>query len=106
MCIRDRRQIAAAGCRTRKDSIRMIETLFTARPEFFKGKKRADIRVFFEEALHFLEPAVSYTHLDVYKRQEDEPAPCPCCWACMMQNDTCEDAPFLDGILVRLDEAA
>lgn len=23
-----------------------------------------------------------------------------------MQNDTCEDAPFLDGILVRLDEAA
>ncbi len=32
------RQIAAAGCRTRKDSIRMIETLFTASPEFFKGK--------------------------------------------------------------------
>ena len=49
------RQIAAAGCRTRKDSIRMIETLFTASPEFFKGKKRAEIRVFFEEALHFLE---------------------------------------------------
>ena len=45
------RQIAAAGCRTRKDSIRMIETLFTASPEFFKGKKRAEIRVFFEEAL-------------------------------------------------------
>ena len=33
----------------------MIETLFTASPEFFKGKKRAEIRVFFEEALHFLE---------------------------------------------------
>ena len=49
------RQIAAAGCRTRKDSIRMIETLLTASPEFFKGKKRAEIRVFFEEALHFLE---------------------------------------------------
>ena len=49
------RQIAAAGCRTRKDSIRMIETLFTASPEFFKGKKRAEIRVIFEEALHFLE---------------------------------------------------
>ena len=47
------RQIAAAGCRTRKDSIRMIETLFTASPEFFKGKKRAEIRVFFEEALRF-----------------------------------------------------
>ena len=49
------RQIAAAGCRTRKDSIRMIETLFTASPEFFKGKKRVEIRVFFEEALRFLE---------------------------------------------------
>ena len=49
------RQIAAAGCRTRKDSIRMIETLFTASPEFFKGKKQAEIRGFFEEALHFLE---------------------------------------------------
>ena len=49
------RQIAAAGCRTRKDSIRMIETLFTASPEFFKGKNRAEIRVFFEEALRFLE---------------------------------------------------
>ena len=49
------RQIAVAGCRTRKDSIRMIETLFTASPEFFKGKKRAEIQVFFEEALHFLE---------------------------------------------------
>ena len=49
------RQIAAAGCRTRKDSIRMIETLFTASPEFFKGKKRAEIREFFEKALHFLE---------------------------------------------------
>ena len=48
-------QIAAAGCRTRKDNIRMVEALFTASPEFFKGKKRAEIRLFFEEALHFLE---------------------------------------------------
>ena len=33
----------------------MIEALFTASPEFFKGKKRAEIQVFFEEALCFLE---------------------------------------------------
>ena len=32
----------------------MIETLFTAGPEFFKGKGRR-MRVFFEEALHFLQ---------------------------------------------------
>lgn len=49
------RQITAAGCRTRKDSVRVVEALVTASPEFFKGKKRAEVRAFFEEALHFLE---------------------------------------------------
>ena len=48
------RQIAAAGCRTRKDSIRMIETLFTASPESFKGKKKAEIKAYFQEALDFI----------------------------------------------------
>ena len=38
------RQIVAAGCRTRKDSVRVVEALVTASPEFFKGKKRAEIR--------------------------------------------------------------
>ena len=33
------RQISAAECRTRKDSVRLVEILFTATPEFFKGKK-------------------------------------------------------------------
>ena len=47
------RQIAAVGCRTRKDSIRMVETLFTASPEFFKGKKRAEIRVFLRKLCTF-----------------------------------------------------
>ena len=49
------KQIAAAGCRTRKDSVRVVEVLFTASPEFFKGKKRTDIREYFEEALCFFE---------------------------------------------------
>lgn len=34
------KQIAAAGCRTRSDSVRVVEALVTASPEFFKGKKR------------------------------------------------------------------
>ena len=38
------RQIIAAGCRTRKDSVRVVEVLFTATPEFFKGKKLPEIR--------------------------------------------------------------
>ncbi len=49
------RQIAAAGCRTRKDSVRVVEALVTASPEFFKGKKRAEVRAYFEEALRFIE---------------------------------------------------
>ena len=49
------RQIAAAGCRTRSDSVRVVETLITASPEFFKGKKRAEIKEFFNEALEFIQ---------------------------------------------------
>ena len=49
------KQIAAGGCRTRKDSVRVVEVLFTASPEFFKGKKRAEVRAYFEEALRFFE---------------------------------------------------
>ena len=48
-------QIQAAGCRTRTDSIRVVEVLFTATPEFFNGKKLPEIRRYFEEALHFFE---------------------------------------------------
>ena len=48
------KQIAKAGCRTQKDSVRVVEALVTASPEFFKGKKRAEIRTFFEEAVRFI----------------------------------------------------
>ena len=48
-------QIQAAGCRTRTDSVRVVEVLFTATPEFFKGKKLPEIRRYFEEALRFFE---------------------------------------------------
>lgn len=48
-------QINEAKCRTRKDSVRVVEALVTASPEFFKGKKKSEIRAFFEDALHFIE---------------------------------------------------
>lgn len=48
------KQIAEAGCRTRSDSVRVVEALITATPEFFKGKKRAEIKEFFNEALEFI----------------------------------------------------
>ena len=48
------RQIAEAGCRARSDSVRVVEALITASPDFFKGKKRSEVKVFFEEALTFM----------------------------------------------------
>ena len=48
------KQIAAAGCRTRSDSVRVVEALITASPEFFKGKNRDEVREYFEEALSFI----------------------------------------------------
>ena len=47
-------QIVVAGCRTRKDSVRVVETLITASPEFFKGKKKAEIKEYFQTALDFI----------------------------------------------------
>ena len=48
------KQIAAAGCRTRSDSVRVVEALVTASPEFFKGKKRSEVKAYFTEALDFI----------------------------------------------------
>ena len=48
------KQIAEVGCRTRTDSVRVVETLITASPEFFKDKKKAPIREYFEHALKFI----------------------------------------------------
>ena len=49
------RQIAEAGCRTRSDSVRVVEALITASPEFFKGKKPSAVKAYFAEALQFIE---------------------------------------------------
>ena len=49
------RQIKEAGCRTRSDSVRVVEALVTATPEFFQGKKKSEIRAYFQEALAFLQ---------------------------------------------------
>ena len=48
------KQIAEVGCRTRTDSVRVVETLITASPEFFKDKKKSQIKEYFEHALKFI----------------------------------------------------
>ncbi|MCD8106515.1 MAG: plasmid recombination protein [Oscillospiraceae bacterium] len=47
-------QIKEASCRTRTDSVRLVEALVTATPEFFKNKKKDEIRAYFQEALDFI----------------------------------------------------
>jgi len=47
-------RITASGCRTRKDSVRFIDTLITASSDFFKGKEREEISAYFKRATGFL----------------------------------------------------
>ena len=49
------KQISEAGCRARKDSVRVVETLITASPEFFANKKPREVKEFFEYALAFIQ---------------------------------------------------
>ena len=49
------KQIAKAGCRIRSDSVRVVEALVTASPEFFKGKKKSEVRAYFTDALGFIQ---------------------------------------------------
>ena len=53
------KQIAEAGCRTRSDSVWVVEALVTASPEFFKGKKKAEVKAYFTEALGFIQKCQS-----------------------------------------------
>ena len=48
------KQIIQAQCRTRSDSVRLVETLITGSPEFFKKKTDKQIREYFEHAIEFL----------------------------------------------------
>ena len=49
------RQIAEGRCRARKDSVRVVETLITASPEFFINKKPKEVKEFFAYALEFIQ---------------------------------------------------
>ena len=64
-------RIEQAGCRTRKDSTRFVDTLITASPEFFKKKSPKEIQEFFQRAADFLIGRVitkSHCHLGCQNR--------------------------------------
>jgi hypothetical protein len=68
-------RITAAGCRTRKDSVRFIDTIIAASPEFFKGKKREEVRAYFDRALDFLVRKVGKSNVFTAVVHLDEKTP-------------------------------
>ena len=49
------KQIAEAHCRTRSDSVRVVEALITASPAFFEKKSPEQVKAFFADALRFIQ---------------------------------------------------
>ncbi len=68
-------RIEAAGCKTRKDSVRFVDTLVTASPDFFKGKKRDEIKAFFQTAVDFLSRKIGSGNIFVATVHVDEKTP-------------------------------
>ena len=68
-------RIEAAGCKTRKDSVRFIDTLITASPDFFKGKKREEVREFFRTAVDFLAKKIGKDNIFTAVVHLDEKTP-------------------------------
>ena len=68
-------RIEAAGCKTRKDSVRFVDTLITASPDFFKGKKREEIKAFFQTAVDFLSKKIGKDNIFTAIVHMDEKTP-------------------------------
>ena len=64
------------GCpKVRSDSIRVVETLITASPEFFKDKSEQEIRAFFQHAADFLKNELGGDRLIAAPVHMDEKTP-------------------------------
>lgn len=69
------RRITEAKCRTRKDSVRFVDTLMTASPEFFEGKTAKELRSFFIHACRFLEDRIGRRNIISAVVHMDEKTP-------------------------------
>ena len=61
--------------RVRSDSVRVVETLITASPEFFEGKSEQEIRAFFQHAVNFLKNELGEDRLIAAPVHMDEKTP-------------------------------
>jgi len=68
-------RIKAVGCRTRKDSVKMVEVLFTASPEFFAAVSVDERRVYFDMAARFIQDEVGKENVFAATVHLDEATP-------------------------------
>ena len=68
-------RIKSAGCRTRKDSVKMVEVLFTASPEFFASTRIEEHREYFERAVKFIQDEVGKDNVFTATVHMDESTP-------------------------------
>lgn len=68
-------RIKAAGCKTRKDSTMFVDTLITASPEFFGDRKTSEGKVFFAEAVAFMEKKIGKNNIFSAVVHMDEKTP-------------------------------
>jgi len=69
------RLITAAGCRTRKDSTVMVETLITASPEFMAALTPPDQREYFNRAFEFIAAKIGKDNIIAAVVHMDEKTP-------------------------------
>ena len=68
-------RIMLANCKTRKDSVRFVDTLITASADFFMGKSIEQIRVFFQTAVDFLAKKIGKDNIFTAVVHMDEKTP-------------------------------
>ena len=68
-------RIDTPGCHTRKDSVRFVDTLITASPDFFKGKKREEVAAYFKRATDFLSRKIGRGNIFTAVIHMDEKTP-------------------------------
>ena len=69
------RKTGAAGCRVRRDSVMLVETLITASPEFMHSLSTAEQRAYFAAALDFISERVGKQNIISAVVHMDETTP-------------------------------
>lgn len=69
------KRITEAGCKRRKDSVLMVETLITASPEFFEAITQEEHRKFFERAVQFIKDEIGWQNIISAAVHMDEKTP-------------------------------